>query len=87
MGTILDRDKYLYRYFLYSKSQETYITDTENKMGKQLTLGQVLVKGKWVPYTQISATADNPMWSDCVLITQGYLKDITYTESKSEWKV
>ena len=86
MGTVLDRDKNLYRYFLYSKSQEILRTESENRMGKKFILGQVLVKGKWVPYTQISLTADNPMWPDCILLTEGYLKDITYKEPRSEWK-
>lgn len=86
MSTLSNRDKDLYRYFLYSKSQEIIRTDADNRMGKKFILGQVLVKGRWVPFTQISAKADNEMWPDCVLIAEGYLKNMTYKEPRSEWK-
>lgn len=75
-----------YRYFLYSQSQYIFKTETEEKIGKTYIPGRVLASGRWKDFTEISTTPSNNKFADAKIVAEGYLEDMTYQMSKSEWR-
>lgn len=75
-----------FRYFLYSQSQHKSRTEIEKGIGKTYVPGQILVNGRWKPYTEISITASNNRFADAKLVASGYLEDLTYKQSESVWR-
>lgn len=73
-----------YRYFLYSKSQHKTRIEVDKKINKVFTAGKVLVRGKWVLYTEISTKPTNS-FPDTKVVTEGYLEDIKYQNHTSVW--
>ena len=75
-----------YRYFLFSQSQYQLRLETEEKLGKTYIPGRVLASGRWKDFTEISTTPSNNKFADAKIVAEGYLEDMTYQMSKSEWR-
>lgn len=73
-----------YRYFLYSKTQHNMRTEVDKKINKIFTPGKVFNRGRWVPYTEISATPVNS-YADTKIVAEGYLEDMKYQNHTSVW--
>ena len=69
-----------YRYFLYSQEQENMRLKVEGNLGKQVKTGTVIVNGVRKKYTEISTDPNKSKFSDSVIVTQGDIRKIKYTE-------
>lgn len=76
-----------YRYFLFSQSQYKLREEAEERIGKQYVPGKVLINGRWKDYTEISSTPSNNKFADAKIIAEGYLDDMEYKKSTSEWRL
>ena len=69
------------RYFIYSPSQMKIRRDIERKLGRNLVLGTVIVKGEQKQYTEIVSDLQNVRYSDAEIVTYGDIREIVYTNS------
>lgn len=75
-----------YRYFIYSEEQFKEKNEILAKTGKTFCPGTVVVNGTRKKFTQISTKPTLPRFIDTRIITEGYLDQITYTDSYIENK-
>lgn len=70
------------RYFIYSHEQMKLRREIENKLGRDLVLGTVIVKGEKKNYTEIVTDLSNVRYADAEIVTYGDIRNINYTETK-----
>ena len=73
--------KYM-RYFMYSTEQMKLKQSIEKKLGRDLVLGTVFVKGEQKPYTEIVTSPKNIKYSDAVIVVYGDIRQLKYTVPK-----
>lgn len=73
-----------YKYFLYSDEQFKEKNEILGKVGKTFSPGVVVVNGKRRNFTQVSNGSSIPRFIDTIIVTEGYIEDMTYTMPKIE---
>ena len=68
-----------YKYFIYSREQHDERRKIEESAGYSYVPGKVLKTGRWREYTALSNTPYTK-YSDAVIICEGYLDEIKYTQ-------
>lgn len=76
-----------YRYFLFSQEQFNDRTKAEAKLKKVYVPGKVMNRGRYVAFTEISASPKNIKYADAKVVAKGNLSEMRYIPSKSEWGV
>lgn len=69
-----------YRYFLFSQEQKNMRLKVESNLGKKVTFGTVVVNGVKKEYTDIVIDPNKSKFSDAVIVIQGDIRKIRYTE-------
>lgn len=67
------------RYFVFSKEQMDKIKSINAKMSKRITFGTVVVNGSAKIYTDIVTNMDKCKYADSILVTEGDIRRIKYT--------
>lgn len=70
------------RYFIYSAEQMKLRRTIENRLGRDLVLGTVMVKGESKQYTEMVEDLSTIRYSDAEIVTYGDLRELVYTQSK-----
>lgn len=76
-----------YVYFLYSDSQYKMRTEVESNLNKRFIPGEVMVRGDWKKFTQISKISSSAMFADSVVVAEGYKDKMKYKDCTSQWKL
>ena len=67
-----------YKYFLYSSQQMEFRKKMENKLGRTFKVGHVFVKGRRIPFTELSSSPKS-QYSDAKVIAEGEETTFKYT--------
>lgn len=69
-----------YRIFVYSLEQRKEQEAIAKMQGKTFTPGNVIVKGKPKPYTDIVLDMDKVRYGDSVVVAKGDMRRIAFTD-------
>ena len=67
-----------YKYFFYSTEQMKFMKGIEEKMGRNYTVGQVIVNGTRKPFTELSSSPTS-RYPDAKIVAQGEEIEFKYT--------
>lgn len=67
------------RYFVFSREQMDKMKSINAKMSKKITFGTVIVNGSAKIYTDIVTNMDKCKYADSILVTEGDIRKIKYT--------
>ena len=71
-------DDYI-RYFMFSASQMKLKKEIAEKLGRELVLGTVIIKGEAKQFTEIVKNPNSMRYSDAQIVAQGDIRTIKYT--------
>lgn len=71
-----------YRIFIYSLEQRKEQEAIAKMQGKILIPGNVIVKGRPKPYTDIVLSMDNVRYGDATIVAKGDMRRIAFTQPK-----
>ena len=70
------------RYFMYSTEQMKLKRTIEKRLGRDLVLGTVIVKGEQKQYTEIVTDPKNVKYSDAEIVVYGDIRELKYTDHR-----
>lgn len=79
------KDKETYVYFLYSEKQERDRTNIEATINKIFVPGEVLVRGRYEKFTEMSKKSTNS-YNDSKIVAEGYQSTMRYKAVSSKGK-
>lgn len=85
--TIVPDHESEYVYFLYSDSQYSLRNEIEDRVNKKFIPGEVMVRGNWKKFTQISKTSSSAMFADSIVVAEGLKDEMKYKDCSSQWKM
>lgn len=68
-----------YRIFVYSVEQKKEQEAIAKMQGKTYTPGNVIVKGRQKPYTDIVLSMDKVQYGDSIIVAKGDMRRIAFT--------
>jgi hypothetical protein len=71
------------RIFVYSLEQRKTKEEIAKRMNKRYSPGNVIIKGKAKPYTDIFRKIENCPYGDAVVVAQGDIRRINYTNAQN----
>ena len=67
------------RYFIYSTEQMKLKRQMQKKLGRELVLGTVIVKGEQKAFTEMVESLSSVRYSDAEIVIYADIRDIKYT--------
>lgn len=71
-----------YRYFVFSRTQMDAIRRRNERLGRNVEFGKVVVGGVKKEYTDILLNMDQAKYPDSIKVAEGDIRRITYTKTK-----
>ena len=72
------------KYFLYSQEQLKFRSETDRRVGKKFVAGWVIVRGKKMPFTELTSDKKNSRYSDAKIVCFEEPSKVKHQMPKSE---